>query len=168
MPGMERPPRRYRRSEARPLIRRDAEGAKRTAPDWESLVERLIREAQEAGQFDDLPGRGGRLALLDDSAAGELAMGYHVLRNAGMAPPWIEADKEIRAHRQAIERLLAVAARTPASGRDRLLRRLNELADQHDRAVARLESLAPSSRQHRGRVDRTLLRDRLEAALTGS
>jgi hypothetical protein len=26
---------------------------------WESLVDRKIREAQERGDFDDLPGKGG-------------------------------------------------------------------------------------------------------------
>jgi hypothetical protein len=76
--------------------RRDADGTRRTAHSWESLVERQIREAMEAGAFNELPYQGERLPLEDDSAAGEWAMAHRMLRNAGMAPPWIESDKEVR------------------------------------------------------------------------
>ena len=96
MPDVEQRQQRGPRSGERPLIRRDAEGSERTAPDWETVVERLIREGQEAGEFADLPGHGRRLDLTDDSAAGDMAMAYRILRNAGVAPPWIEADKEVR------------------------------------------------------------------------
>ena len=67
------------------------------APSWESLVDRQIREAMEAGKFDDLPHQGAPLPIEDDSAAGEWALAFRMLRNAGVAPPWIEADKEARA-----------------------------------------------------------------------
>ena len=50
--------------------RRDAEGRPQTAHSWESLVERQIREAMDAGAFDELPYRGERLPIEDDSAAG--------------------------------------------------------------------------------------------------
>jgi hypothetical protein len=63
------------------------------APSRESLIDRQIREAQEAGAFDDLPHQGQKLPLVDDSAAGEWALAYRMLRNANFAPPWIEADK---------------------------------------------------------------------------
>ena len=67
----------------RPIVRRDAEGRPRTAPDWETLTERLIREAQEAGHFDDLPGHGEPLDLPETTYAGEMALAHHLLRNAG-------------------------------------------------------------------------------------
>lgn len=154
-----------RRTSAQPLIRRDAEGHGRTAPSWDSLTERLIREAQEAGTFDELPGRGRPLRLDDDRYAGEMALANHVLRNAGAAPPWIEADKEVRQHLDAIEALLIRAERSPASARTRLERSLAGLADAHDDAARRLEGLAPTARQHRPRLDRERLRSRLLAAL---
>jgi hypothetical protein len=72
--------------------RRDAEGRPQTAHSWESLVERQIREAMDGGAFEDLPYHGERLPLEDDSAAGEWAMAHRMLRNAGMAPPWIESE----------------------------------------------------------------------------
>lgn len=154
-----------RRSSERPLIRRDADGNEQTATSWESLTERLIREAQEAGAFDELPDHGRPLRLDDDRFAGEMALANHVLRNAGAAPPWIETDKEARRHLHAIEALIARAARSPASARARLERDLADLADAHDDAAGRLERLAPTPRQHRVRLDRDGLRSRLSAAL---
>ena len=76
--------------------RRDGEGKLSVGPTWESIVERQIREAMEDGAFDELPYQGEPIPLDDDSAAGERALGFRMLRNAGVAPPWIEADKEVR------------------------------------------------------------------------
>ncbi len=129
------------------------------------MTERLIREAQEAGAFDDLPGRGRRLALEDDRYAGDMAVANHVLRNAGAVPPWIEADKEARRQLQAIEALLEQAARSPAGATVRLERELTRLADCYDETVFRLEGLAPTLRQQRTRLDRAALHARLHDAL---
>jgi hypothetical protein len=116
----------------------------------ETLIERQIREAMEDGRFDDLPHQGERLPLVDDSAAGEWAPAYRMLRNAGAAPDWIEADKEVRA---LLERRDAILARAPratsvfARRRDRAA--LEELVIEHGRAVARLNAAAPTVQQHR-------------------
>jgi DnaJ family protein C protein 28 len=150
----------------RPLIRRDAEGRARTAPDWETLTERLIREALEAGAFDELPHRGQRIPLADDTLAGEMALAHHVLRNAGAAPPWIETDKEVRRLAATIERLLERASRAAAVSQPRLERELEALLDTHDAAVLRLEGSAPTPRQQRRRLDRATLRERLRRAST--
>jgi DnaJ family protein C protein 28 len=61
------------------------------------LIERRIQEAMENGEFDNLAGRGKPLSFntnpyLDRSE--ELTFG--LLQNNGMAPDWIERDKEIR------------------------------------------------------------------------
>jgi hypothetical protein len=156
---------RARHPAQRPLVRRDADRGERTASNWESLTERLIREAQEEGHFDDLPGHGRPLELDDDPFAGDMAMAHHVLRNAGAAPPWIETDKEVRAQRDRIESLLTRATRSPAAAAPRLARELDLLVDAHDEAVRRLEGLAPTVRQQRPRLDRARLRERLRAAL---
>jgi hypothetical protein len=135
----------------KPPNRLDAEGRRQVAPTWESLVDRQIREAMEAGEFDDLPFRGERIPLEDDSPAGEWAMAYHVLRNAGVAPPWIEADKDVRA---LLDRRAAIFARAGAAGRSAFARRrdrdeLARLVTEINAAVARLNAEAPTDRQHR-------------------
>lgn len=59
-------------------------------------AERRIRQAQQEGAFDNLPGEGKPLELEDDSAVpGELRMAYKVLKNAGYLPPELADRKEI-------------------------------------------------------------------------
>jgi len=135
-------------------IRRDAEGNPQFGPSWESLADRLIREAMERGEFDDLPFRGQRIPLDDDTYAGDRAAGFHVLKNAGVAPPWIEADKEVRRLLEERERILELArdARTEIA-RERYRRQLAALVAAANDAIDRLNAEAPTVAQHRRRLD---------------
>ena len=69
------------------------------APTWEDLVERKIREAQERGDFDDLPGRGRPLQLDGNPYARDWELAYKLLRDHGFAPPWVEASRDMVAAR---------------------------------------------------------------------
>lgn len=61
------------------------------------IAEQRIREAQERGEFENLPGRGEPLRLEDDSNVPEdLRLAYKILKNADCLPPELEAKKEIR------------------------------------------------------------------------
>ncbi len=135
-----------------PAIRIDENGRRQVAPTWERLVERQIREAMEAGKFDNLPFRGEPLPKEDDAYAGELALAHHMLRNAGIAPPWIEADKHVRALLERRDAILARAssgdAPTPSAHR-RDAAALGELVVAVNAAAARLNAEAPTDRQHR-------------------
>ena len=131
------------------------------------LIERKIQEAIDAGRFRDLPHQGRRLPLEDDSAAGEWAMAFRLMRDAGVAPDWVEADKEARALASRIETLIERAGRVGRLARPRLRRDLEELAQELESAVFRLNAQAPTDRQHRPMPDRAALRDRLEAAFRG-
>lgn len=63
----------------------------------QDLIERKIKEAQENGDFDNLPGKGKPLKLEDDSGVPEdLRMAYKILKNADCLPPELELKKEIR------------------------------------------------------------------------
>jgi hypothetical protein len=105
------------------------------------------------------------LRLEDDALAGEMAMAHHVLRNAGAAPPWIEADKQARRELERIESLLARAGRSHPSAEGRLRRELDALVDAHDAAARSLNTLAPTTRQHRQPLDRAGLHQRLRERL---
>ena len=60
------------------------------------VAEQRIREAQDRGEFERLPGQGKPLNLEDDSMVPEdLRMAYKVLRNAGYIPPELAERKEI-------------------------------------------------------------------------
>ena len=61
------------------------------------LAEERIREAQQNGVFENLPGKGKPLVLEDLSLVPEeLRMAYHILKNAHVLPPEVELRKEIR------------------------------------------------------------------------
>jgi len=139
----------------RPASHLDAEGRRHVAPSWESLVERLIREAMDDGRFDELPHQGERLPIEDDAYAGDHALAFRVLRNAGAAPPWIEADKEVR---RLLERRDALFARAASPGttrmhRERLRNELVALVRDLNAAIARVNAQAPTERQHRRPLD---------------
>jgi hypothetical protein len=60
------------------------------------IVEERIREAQQAGAFDNLPGKGKPIVLEDMSMVPEdLRVAYHLLKNAHVLPPEAELQKEI-------------------------------------------------------------------------
>lgn len=65
-------------------------------PGFQDIVERRIREAQEKGAFNNLPGRGEPLQLEVDSHVPEdLRLAYKILKNADCVPPEVELRKEI-------------------------------------------------------------------------
>jgi len=89
---------------------------------FDAIAERRIREAQERGEFDDLPGMGLPMTLEDDTFVPEdLRVAYRLLKNAGFVPPELAAHGEIRE----LEQLLQ-AAETDGERRG-LLSRLNFL-----------------------------------------
>jgi hypothetical protein len=62
---------------------------------WRIAEERIL-DAQQAGAFDDLPGKGKPLHLEDLSWVPEdLRIGYHILKNAHILPPEAELLKDI-------------------------------------------------------------------------
>jgi hypothetical protein len=81
-----------------------------------------------------------------------MALAFHVLKNAGVAPPWVEADKEVRELLAKRDQILARAASGAAPSvfarrRDReSLRRL--VADTNS-AIVKVNSESPTQRQHR-------------------
>jgi hypothetical protein len=126
-------------------------------PAWDTLIERQIREAMDDGRFDNLPHQGSRLPDDANPHAGDRALAFHVLRNAGAAPPWIEADKEVRELLARRDAILARAAAGPAPSpvarrRDRSA--IDDLVTRVNTASARLNAEAPTDRQHRRPLDR--------------
>ena len=130
----------------------------------ETLIERQIREAIEDGRFDSLPHQGVRLPLDDDAAAGDRALAHRVLKNAGVAPGWIEADKTVRALLDERDRLLARVPRMSTLARIRARDDLRRLVDATNRAILRVNIEAPTDRQQRRQLDIEVELARFEAA----
>jgi len=122
-------------------------------PRRETLIDRQIREARESGAFDDLPFRGERIPLEDDSLAGDWALAHHVLKNANMVPPWIATDREVRELLARLDAVLERAPRSSALGRERDRAEVRRTVEAANRAIAILNSEAPTDRQHRRPLD---------------
>ncbi|HSL76254.1 MAG TPA: DUF1992 domain-containing protein [Candidatus Limnocylindrales bacterium] len=133
----------------------------------ETLVERQIREAMEDGRFDGLPHQGQRLPLEDDSLSGDRAMAHRLLKNAGVAPAWIEADKAARTILDERDRLLARAPRLSPLGRSHARAELTRLVDEANRAIVRVNIEAPTDRQQRRLLDPDAEMARFERAARG-
>lgn len=117
-----------------------------------AIAERRIQEAQERGEFDDLPGAGRPLQLDDMSnVPPELRMAYTILRNANCLPPELAERKEIqkladllegctdeRERVRQMERLRFLILRTRMRHGRPLM--LEEHDTYYDRLLARLES----------------------------
>ena len=87
----------------------------------EKLVDKIIAEAMERGDFDDLPGKGKPIDLEEYFKLPEhLRAGYMILKNAGFVPAEMEALKEIEALRAEL------AASSNEDQRRRLEKRINE------------------------------------------
>lgn len=76
---------------------------------YESWIDRQIRQAQERGDFDNLPGHGRPLAGDDPNLAlaGDDALGLRLLKSNDALPAWVELNKELANDRAACRRILA-------------------------------------------------------------
>ncbi len=83
-----------------------------TASLWGRLAEDRLQRAIEAGEFDGLEGAGKPLLREDESLIPDgWRLAFHLLRNAGLAPLWIELDREVEADLGRLRRSLQQAAR---------------------------------------------------------
>lgn len=64
---------------------------------FQKIIEKRIQDAQDNGEFDDLPGKGKPIDLEDDRNIPEdLRLTYKILKNADCLPPELALRKEIR------------------------------------------------------------------------
>jgi len=71
---------------------------------FEKIVEALIKEAQERGEFDNLPGKGKPIDLTSYfETPEEVRLAQSVLKNAGMTSPEVQILREIAELRQVQE-----------------------------------------------------------------
>jgi len=99
------------------------------------LAENRIQVAMEAGDFDDLTGKGHPLNLEEEShIPPELRMAYKILKNADCLPPELELRKEV------VQLQDLVAAMPDEAEKLKQMRRLNFL-------VMKLNMMRPVSPQ---------------------
>jgi DnaJ family protein C protein 28 len=71
---------------------------------FQNLIDKLIGQARNEGQFDDLQGQGQPIDTNDDSLVPpEDRLGYRMLKSHGFAPPWMEARRDLETERARVE-----------------------------------------------------------------
>jgi len=116
------------------------------------LAENRILEAIEAGQFDDLVGKGQPLKLEDDShIPPELRMAYKIMKMSDCLPPELEMRKEVVRLQDLVASLPDEAEKLKQMRRLNflvmklgLMRKMSPLLEEHDlytpKILGRLES----------------------------
>ena len=114
----------------------------RSLDDWESAIDKQIREAMERGEFDSLAGAGKPLDLDENPFAPEdWRLAFKILKDHQVAPEWIETGKQIRDEIAALAQLLE---RQTQWQRERLAK-IKLLAP--DKSIAEHERLAQAREQ---------------------
>jgi hypothetical protein len=142
--------------------------------EFEPWIDQIMREAAERGLFDNLEGQGKPLRLEEDEAAGDWAMAFRMLRNAGETLPWIRLGHEIDAERRklaaqladASERLDRLRAEPAAYERERVRLRERYLgaAVALDKKLIEHGALVPAYTLERGRLPARVAEARFDGA----
>ncbi len=76
-------------------IRHEDDYRRKQIRSWDSWVDEVIQEAQERGDFDNLPHHGQPITIVETPFAPDMNAALTTLKNAGYAPTWMELDREI-------------------------------------------------------------------------
>lgn len=120
---------------------------------WNGLVEQRILDGMAKGMFDNLPGMGQPLNLDDDAFVPvELKMAFRMLRSTGLAPLWVQVNKEIRDDIARMEQFRAHVhsrwARLDQIEREHLRRQYADRITEINKKITDYNILAPSSQVH--------------------
>ena len=129
---------------------------------WESAIDTQIREAQERGDFDNLPGQGRPLPadVWDD----EWGLAYHILRQAGETLPWISLGRDIEAAQAKLQALLRDAATVSFAERARAREQYLREAAALDKLLQEYAFVVPSRQLERGRLPPHIAAAQFDAA----
>ncbi|MCA1646347.1 MAG: DUF1992 domain-containing protein [Chloroflexi bacterium] len=130
--------------------------------EWESVIEKQIREAQERGEFDNLTGQGQPLPA--EPWDEEWGLAHHLLRQAGETPTWISIARDIEAAQAKLHGLLCQAPTVPAAERARARERYLREAAALDQLLQEYAFLVPSRHLERGRLPAHIAAVQFDAA----
>ncbi len=138
----------------------------------ESQAEKLLREAIEKGEFDNLPGKGQPLDLRENPFEDpDLRTVHRLLRNAGFAPAWIEERKDIDAElelaRVKLERAWKLFGKQqgdqPHAEWERTVREFRERTIELNQRIRTYNLKAPAAVFHRVIIDADKVIAKLQA-----
>ena len=77
---------------------------------FEDWVHDELDRAIARGEFDNLPLKGKPIKIESNPYQPELDLAFGRLKNAGMAPAWIELDREVRSMQETLDKWLQAAS----------------------------------------------------------
>lgn len=99
---------------------------------FDSWVDKTLSEAIARGEFDNLPQAGKPIKIEQNPYQPELDMAFSRMKNAGMAPAWLELDREIRTMQDTLDHWLQAASGRLAGEASRIHQQeQNPVADSH-------------------------------------
>jgi DnaJ family protein C protein 28 len=128
---------------------------------WDDLVERKIREAQEQGAFDNLPGQGRPLRIEKNPYARDWELAYKILKDNDFAPPWVEASRLMV---RALDAVRNARSGGPSHDRPAARRAHLALVEDANRRIDRFNLLVPFPWLQRARLSWTAEAARFDAA----
>jgi hypothetical protein len=87
-------------------IRHEDDFRRKPIVDWDTYVEDAITEAQERGEFDNLPDASKPIRIQTNPHAPELDFAFSRLKNAGYVPAWMELDQQIKSAQEQLQTFL--------------------------------------------------------------
>ncbi len=154
---------------------RQKQARQRPPQDWEGVVDKQIRDAIKQGDFERLKNAGKPLDLSEDAfTPRDWRLAYKILKDAGVAPEWIQESKELRGEIDALadwlarqarslrERAASINRRTPdqmiveyegmARTREEVVAQFRERAAVLNKQIDTFNLKAPSARLHHPRI----------------
>ena len=84
-------------------VRKEGDFQRTRLASWDDWIEQAIVEAQEQGEFDNLPHHGKPIKLEDTPFAPDMGSALRTLKNAGYEPTWMELDRAITRGKQEMQ-----------------------------------------------------------------
>ncbi|MBC8136466.1 MAG: DUF1992 domain-containing protein [Fibrella sp.] len=90
--------------------------------DWTALIaDRKIKEAMDAGEFDNLAGKGEPIRIEDDPfTPPEVRVAHKLLKNANALPQWLQLEKDIERERAAVPSYIERGFRAILQGKNQV------------------------------------------------
>jgi hypothetical protein len=91
-------------------VRHEGDFQRKQIRSWDSWIDEAIQEAQERGEFDNLPDHGKPIKVEETPFAPDMNAALTTLKNAGYAPTWMELDREITKGKEDLDTFLRRSA----------------------------------------------------------
>lgn len=116
-----------------------------------SLIDEIMKEAMQRGDFDNLPGSGRRLKLEDDPNTPEdMKLAYKMLKENDLAPDWIAQGKALE---QEHEKLIARIERLEPDVDATRMSALRKDVERYNRDILTFNLKLPPGIAHRRQIN---------------